>query len=217
MWTMRLPPEPTSSDRQFTQAASVNEVKPCSDSGASLPRSTAYSPGVPQHAQPVDPIFRQPVDAAADRFVVPPHEVVGRRAVPKIVFAGALPDKVLWSFRIDTKDPFTALGNRRKTALVGTLVTTLAEENCVVVTARFARHETNPKQAAIRSVTKPVNADRLACLPAKFSDDGHIGERIGGRGTLNGNRDFAKVVYYDCGRSRVEGDRRHSCSSERYW
>jgi hypothetical protein len=50
---------------------------------------------VQQHPQPVNFVCRQPFDAAADRLVVPTHQVIRRRAIPEIVFTAALPDEVL--------------------------------------------------------------------------------------------------------------------------
>lgn len=161
------------------------------------PRAAVLHAPVDHGPHAVDLQAMQPVEGLADVLVVPAHEPVGRRAVPEVVLARALPEEVPGVLGVHAHKSSALAVARGEGALVLCLEGAVAVGHRIAMCARLRGHEPDAEYTPVLRVAEAVRSDGLAPVAGKCALDHSVGEGIGRGWPLDGEGDLENVVSLD--------------------
>src|SRR5262249_1539520 len=136
-------------------------------------------PAVEQHADAVDLVALEAVEAGADDgLVLPAHEQEGGGAVEEVVLAGPLPDEVPGAVPVHPQDAAAVGADCRGGALVGLALAGSLVGDRILIAPRPRRHVADPEQGAVVGVTEAIDGDGLVPLALEAATHAHLGERV---------------------------------------
>ena len=133
-----------------------------------IPGPAVFDPAIDGDPHAVDLEPGQPVDAAANRLIVPAQQPVGGRAVPEVMLARAFPDEMPRVFLVHTNQatPLAVLGFEL-TGMRG-LVGPLAIRHRIRVLSGFVGMKRMRKRLPSALSQKPSTCTGSAPLPAEL-------------------------------------------------